>query len=71
MPSLRHFSAKEKIRIVLEGLRGEDSVAELCRRVARPCSSVCAACSSATAIATSLSPWSSLLVAKSKGHSRP
>ena len=28
----RHFSAEEKIRIVLEGLRGEDSVAELCRR---------------------------------------
>ena len=28
----RHFSAEDKIRIVLEGLRGEDSVAELCRR---------------------------------------
>jgi len=28
----RHFSAEEKIRIVLDGLRGEDSVAELCRR---------------------------------------
>jgi transposase-like protein len=28
----RHFSAEEKIRIVLEGLRGEDSTAELCRR---------------------------------------
>src|SRR5262247_3577183 len=28
----RHFSAKDKIRIVLEGLRGEDSIAELCRR---------------------------------------
>jgi transposase len=28
----RHFSAEEKIRIVLEGLRGEDSVAELCRK---------------------------------------
>jgi transposase len=28
----RRFSAEEKIRIVLEGLRGEDSVAELCRR---------------------------------------
>ena len=27
-----HFSAEEKIRIVLEGLRGEDSIAELCRR---------------------------------------
>ena len=29
----RHYSAEEKIRIVLEGLRGEDSIAELCRRV--------------------------------------
>ena len=27
-----HFSAEEKIRVVLEGLRGEESVAELCRR---------------------------------------
>ena len=27
----RRFSAEEKIRIVMEGLRGEDSVAELCR----------------------------------------
>jgi transposase len=28
----RQYSAEEKIRIVLDGLRGEDSVAELCRR---------------------------------------
>ena len=28
----RQFSAEEKIRIVLSGLRGEDSNAELCRR---------------------------------------
>src|SRR5438477_8338347 len=28
----RHHSAEEKIRIVLEGLRGEDSIAGLCRR---------------------------------------
>ncbi len=28
----RHHSAEEKIRIVLSGLRGEDSIAELCRR---------------------------------------
>jgi transposase len=28
----RKFSAEEKIRIVLEGLRGEESIAELCRR---------------------------------------
>ncbi len=29
----RKFSAEEKIRIVLEGLRGEESIASLCRRV--------------------------------------
>ena|SRR3954468_18565933 len=28
----RHHSAEEKIRIVLEGLRGEVSIAELCRK---------------------------------------
>jgi transposase len=28
----RHHSAEEKIRIVLEGLRGENSIAELCRK---------------------------------------
>jgi transposase len=28
----RKYNAEEKIRIVLEGLRGEESVAELCRR---------------------------------------
>ena len=28
----RHFSAEDKIRIVLEGLRGEESISELCRR---------------------------------------
>ena len=28
----KHYSAEEKIRIVLEGLRGEASIAELCRR---------------------------------------
>ena len=28
----RQFSAEEKIRIVLEGLRGEESIATLCRR---------------------------------------
>ena len=28
----RQFSAEEKIRIALEGLRGEDSIAELCRK---------------------------------------
>ena len=28
----RKFSAEEKIRIVLEGLRGEESIASLCRR---------------------------------------
>ena len=28
----KKYSAEEKIRVVLEGLRGEDSIAELCRR---------------------------------------
>ena len=28
----RRFSPEDKIRIVLQGLRGEDSIAELCRR---------------------------------------
>ena len=28
----RKFNSEEKIRIVLAGLRGEDSIAELCRR---------------------------------------
>jgi len=28
----RKYSAEEKIRIVLEGLRGEQSIADLCRR---------------------------------------
>ena len=27
----KHYSSEEKIRIVLAGLRGEDSIAELCR----------------------------------------
>ena len=30
----RKFNAEEKIRIVLTGLRGEESIAELCRREA-------------------------------------
>jgi len=28
----KHYSAEEKIRIVLDGLRGEETIAELCRR---------------------------------------
>merc|ERR1712173_148374 len=28
----KQYSAEEKIRIVLDGLRGDDSIAELCRR---------------------------------------
>ena len=28
----RQYSAEEKIRIVLEGVRGEESIAALCRR---------------------------------------
>ena len=30
--TLKRYSSEEKIRIVLEGLRGEYSIAELCRR---------------------------------------
>jgi len=39
----RHqFSAEEKIRIVLEGLRGDDSIAELCRKegIAQSCTTL-------------------------------
>src|SRR5437762_13491919 len=32
----RQYSAEEKIRIVLEGLRGEENISELCRRKASP-----------------------------------
>ena len=28
----RHYSTEDKIRIVLSGLKGEDSIAELCRK---------------------------------------
>ena len=28
----RHYSTEDKIRIVLSGLRGEDSIAEMCRK---------------------------------------
>jgi transposase len=28
----RKFSSEEKVRVVLEGLRGEESIAELCRK---------------------------------------
>ena len=28
----KHHSAEDKIRIVLDGLRGEDSIAAICRR---------------------------------------
>jgi transposase len=28
----KKYSAEEKLRIVLEGLRGEEKIAELCRR---------------------------------------
>ena len=28
----RHYSTEDKIRIVLSGLRGEDGIAELCRK---------------------------------------
>ena len=29
----KRYSSEEKIRIVLAGLRGEDSIAELCRQL--------------------------------------
>ena len=32
----KQYSAEEKIRIVLDGLRGEHSIAELCRREGHP-----------------------------------
>jgi hypothetical protein len=32
----KQYSAEEKIRIVLDGLRGEHSISELCRREGRP-----------------------------------
>jgi hypothetical protein len=34
----RLFSAEDKIRIVLEGFRGEESIAELCRHEGESCS---------------------------------
>jgi len=30
--SRKRYSGEEKIRVVLEGLRGEETIAELCRR---------------------------------------
>ena len=33
----KQYSAEEKIRIVLDGLRGESSIAELCRREGIAC----------------------------------
>ena len=32
----KKYWSEEKVRIVLEGLRGEDSIAELCRREGIP-----------------------------------
>ena len=34
----RHYSTEDKISIVLSGLRGEDSIAELCRKEGCPTS---------------------------------
>ena len=31
----KRYGSEEKLRIVLDGLRGEDSIAELCRREER------------------------------------
>jgi len=35
----RKFTSEEKIRIVLEGLKGEDSITEICRREGIACPS--------------------------------
>ena len=35
-PTHKHYSSEEKIRTVLAGLRGEDSIAELCRQEGIP-----------------------------------
>ena len=32
----KQYSSEEKIRIILDGLRGEDSIAEMCRREGIP-----------------------------------
>ena len=32
----KQYSAEEKIRIVLDGLRGEETIAELCRWITLP-----------------------------------
>jgi len=46
----KHHSAEDKIRIVLEGLRGEESIAALCRPgpVSRTAASACQSASCAT-----------------------
>ena len=31
----KQYSAEEKIRVVLDGLRGEETIAELCRQIGR------------------------------------
>ena len=36
----RHFSAEDKIRIVLDGLRGDDSIAAPCRKEGMPRASI-------------------------------
>ena len=40
----KKYSAEEKIRIVLEGLRGEDSIAELCRKESNTYASITIHC---------------------------
>ena len=37
----KQYSAEEKIRIVLDGLRGEETISELCRREGIPGPCVC------------------------------
>jgi len=59
----RHFSAEDKIRIVLEGLRGEETIAELCRRegiVFAIDRVVLAGCSNASIVTRWAADWCSL-----------
>jgi len=37
----KKYSSEEKIRIVLDGLRGEDSISSLCRREGIPANLYC------------------------------
>ena len=62
----KQYSAEEKIRIVLDGLRGEDSIVELCRRERIAQSlfyKLCVANSNSVAYCAGRKLWSLLLQA--------